>query len=193
MRPPSSYPPLQATIAAGILLGGPLLVSQLCQDPAVRALTCSTLPVLSVVMVLDGLNSVVSGVLRGAGRQIMGAKVNLACCLLAVPAAWYLGFKADMGIIGFWAGVGLGAAVQFVVLISKLLPSALALGQQEKAGAGAAAASSSSSGSGSGWAWDWQAEADRLRAVVTAGKGGSGAGEGKGEEPPAGAPAPAMA
>ena len=68
----------------------------------------TALPVLSCVMVLDGLNAVVAGVLRGAGRQRLGAVVNGCVCVFAIPAAWTIAFRWHMGVQGFWLGVGMG-------------------------------------------------------------------------------------
>ncbi len=77
-------------------------------DVAVQAMAIAALPVLACVMILDGMNAVVAGVLRGAGRQRLGAIVNGAACALAIPAAWLLAFKMKLGVPGAWMGVGLG-------------------------------------------------------------------------------------
>jgi len=77
-------------------------------DPAVRSMATTALPVLACVMVLDGMNAIVAGVLRVAGRQRLGAIVNGAACSIAIPAAWLLAFKFNMGVPGAWMGVGVG-------------------------------------------------------------------------------------
>lgn len=46
----------------------------------------------------DGTQGVCSGVLRGAGKQKIGAVANLAgYWAFALPAAWALAFPADLG------------------------------------------------------------------------------------------------
>lgn len=90
------------------------------------------LPILSCVMVLDGLNAVLSGVLRGAGRQRLGATINAFCCALALPTAWALGFKAKLGVHGFWCGVIAGAALQLLCVLAILLPTSLKAVQEQR-------------------------------------------------------------
>ncbi len=137
-------------------------------DEAVRALTRSILPVLASIIVVDGLNSVISGTLRGAGRQRLGAIVNGVGCALAVPAAWLLGSSAGLGAAGLWAGVFIGAALQLVVLMSVLLRATGGEGAAGKA-AGAAARQEEPARRAAAqrwWTWDWDHEAVRLQGVA---------------------------
>lgn len=61
----------------------------------------------------DGLNATVGGVLRGAGRQELGALLNLASYWgLGLPAAYLLSNKAGWGLQGLWAGLSLCTSVQ---------------------------------------------------------------------------------
>ena len=51
----------------------------------------------------DGIVSVVFGVLRGCGRQRLGAIANLTIIWgLGMPLAGILTFKLGMGILGLW-------------------------------------------------------------------------------------------
>ena len=48
----------------------------------------------------------ISGILRGCGRQSWGAALNLTCFWgLGLPLAWWLGFKAGFGLNGLWSGL----------------------------------------------------------------------------------------
>ena len=91
-------------------------------------------------MFCDGINAVASGVLRGSGRQMLGATTNaVGYWVIGVPLAWALAFKAGLGVRGFWLGVGVGAATQAAVLLTLLSR------------------------------WDWHAEAARVRRLMMAG------------------------
>eukprot|EP00877_Chromochloris_zofingiensis_P004859 jgi/Chrzof1/14374/Cz09g00140.t1 len=112
---------LQAAIIAGVLLNGQRLVRLFCSDAAVIALCIEVLPLLAGLMFFDGINAVISGVLRGSGRQLLGAGINaVGYFVIGVPLAAALAFKGGLGVYGFWIGVATGAAVQAVVLLGLL-------------------------------------------------------------------------
>ncbi|XP_035539826.1 protein DETOXIFICATION 12-like isoform X1 [Juglans regia] len=74
-------------------------------------------PLVSVSIILDSLQGVLSGVARGSGWQHIGAYVNLgAFYLCGIPAAAVLGFWAQYRGRGLWIGVQTGAFVQIVLL-----------------------------------------------------------------------------
>lgn len=80
------------------------------------------LPLLAFLVFLDGINSVVSGVLRGSGRQLLGAVCNFwGYFVVGLPLSALLAFKYDMAMEGLWIGVIVGAAVQAAVLLTMLL------------------------------------------------------------------------
>ena len=57
----------------------------------------------------DTLQVVMGGVLRGSGRQYIGAIVNfIAYYIIGIPLAIVLGFKTTLGIIGIWIGMAIG-------------------------------------------------------------------------------------
>ncbi|KAF8062039.1 DTX2 [Scenedesmus sp. PABB004] len=81
---------------------------------------------LAGLVFFDGVNAVVSGVLRGSGRQLLGAAINaLGYWAIGTPLAAWLAFAGGpggpMGLPGFWVGVATGACVQAVVLLAMLL------------------------------------------------------------------------
>ncbi|KAG2709475.1 hypothetical protein I3843_05G220100 [Carya illinoinensis] len=74
-------------------------------------------PLVSVSIILDSLQGVLSGVARGSGWQHIGAYVNLgAFYLCGIPAAAVLGFWAQYRGRGLWIGIQTGAFVQTVLL-----------------------------------------------------------------------------
>lgn len=72
--------------------------------PTVR-LVANVLPYVAIFQVFDGWANSCGGVLRGLGRQHVGAIVNLgAYYLLALPLGIFLAFKAGQGLAGLWIG-----------------------------------------------------------------------------------------
>lgn len=72
----------------------------------------------------DGMVAVLSSVLRASGRQAIGAAFNLGGYWgLCLPLAWLLGFRAQLGVLGFWCALTISTALQavaFGVLISRI-------------------------------------------------------------------------
>ncbi|GAX72839.1 hypothetical protein CEUSTIGMA_g294.t1 [Chlamydomonas eustigma] len=82
------------------------------------------IPIVCTTVVGDGANAVFSGVLRGCGRQSLGAYSNLiGWWCVAVPLAVFLGLYEGLGIWGFWIALCCGTNIQalvFLVVISNL-------------------------------------------------------------------------
>ena len=58
-----------------------------------------------------------AGVVRGAGRQLLGASINVcAYWVLGLPFALTLGFTVDLGVAGLWWGMAATATLQGVTL-----------------------------------------------------------------------------
>jgi MATE family multidrug resistance protein len=56
---------------------------------------------------------VMGGVLRGSGRQYIGAVVNfIAYYVIGIPIGAVLGLKTNLGVIGLWSGMAIGNALQ---------------------------------------------------------------------------------
>ncbi|XVE84899.1 hypothetical protein DITRI_Ditri17bG0048600 [Diplodiscus trichospermus] len=74
-------------------------------------------PLLSVSVILDSLQVVLSGIARGSGWQDLGAYINLAAYYLCgVPVAAILGFGFEMRGKGLWIGMQAGALLQTILL-----------------------------------------------------------------------------
>ncbi|XP_030950870.1 protein DETOXIFICATION 12-like isoform X2 [Quercus lobata] len=74
-------------------------------------------PLVSLSVILDSLQGVLSGVARGCGWQHIGAYVNLgAFYLCGIPVAAVLGFMTNLRGRGLWIGIQTGAFVQTVML-----------------------------------------------------------------------------
>ncbi|VAH28873.1 unnamed protein product [Triticum turgidum subsp. durum] len=74
-------------------------------------------PVLSISVITDSFQGVLSGVSRGCGWQHLGAYVNLgAFYLVGIPVALFFGFTMQLRGMGFWIGMIAGGATQVTLL-----------------------------------------------------------------------------
>ncbi|KAI4313854.1 hypothetical protein L6164_026801 [Bauhinia variegata] len=74
-------------------------------------------PLVSLSVIMDSLQGVLSGIARGCGWQHLGAYINLgAFYLCGIPVAAALGFWAQMRGKGLWIGVQVGSFVQTLLL-----------------------------------------------------------------------------
>ncbi len=82
------------------------------------ALACAqVLPIVAAFQLVDGVQVVGGGVLRGQGRTRPAMVFHgLAFYVLGLPIAYVLGFERGLGISGLWWGFALGLAVVAVML-----------------------------------------------------------------------------
>ena len=88
-------------------------------DPEVIALAALLIPVAGVFQVVDGLQVVATGVLRGVGDTLAPMLVGLlGFWLIGLPIGFWLGFGRDWGAVGLWWGLaaGLGAVALFLLV-----------------------------------------------------------------------------
>lgn len=72
---------------------------------------------LSFTILLNSVQPVLSGVAIGSGWQSIVAYVNIGCYyVIGVPFGVLLGMVFDFGVMGIWAGMICGTAVQTIVL-----------------------------------------------------------------------------
>ncbi|CAL5058719.1 unnamed protein product [Urochloa decumbens] len=87
-------------------------------DEEVAKYTARLMPVLAVCILFDGLQSVLSGVVRGSGRQKLGAVINLVAYYVAgIPAAFFFAFVCHLRGMGLWFGLLCGLVVQMLLLL----------------------------------------------------------------------------
>ncbi|XP_042984910.1 protein DETOXIFICATION 12-like isoform X1 [Carya illinoinensis] len=76
-------------------------------------------PLISLSIILDSIQGVLSGVARGSGWQHIGAYVNLgAFYLCGIPVAAVLGFWVQLRGRGLWIGIQTGSFVQTLLLFT---------------------------------------------------------------------------
>ncbi|XP_054791340.1 protein DETOXIFICATION 16-like [Prosopis cineraria] len=87
-------------------------------DKEVVRHVASMMPVLAISSFLDGVQSALSGIVRGCGWQKIGAYVNLASFYVAgVPCAVILAFVVRMNAKGLWLGIVVALTLQVVFFI----------------------------------------------------------------------------
>jgi len=109
---------VMAVTAIGLVLGRTLLPDLFSDDAAVIALCAAILPIAGAFQVVDGLQVVGSGVLRGMGKTVPAALIYLlGFYAVALPLAYQLAFRADLRLAGLWWGLAAGLTTVSVLLV----------------------------------------------------------------------------
>ncbi|KAL6613948.1 hypothetical protein ACP70R_036218 [Stipagrostis hirtigluma subsp. patula] len=88
-------------------------------DAEVARHTARMMPFLAASIFVDCQQCVLSGVVRGSGRQKIGAIMNLsAYYLVCIPAAVIFAFVCHLGGMGLWFGLLCGLVLQTLLLLS---------------------------------------------------------------------------
>eukprot|EP00892_Ulva_mutabilis_P009491 jgi/Ulvmu1/6914/UM031_0121.1 len=83
------------------------------EDERLRFVLGRLLYIVAALELLDGLQTVMSGVVTGAGKQLHGAAVNfVAYYVVAVPVATCVAFLSPLWVYGLYLGLSLGPLVQ---------------------------------------------------------------------------------
>jgi len=78
-------------------------------DEDVVKLVSKVMPLVASFQIADGLANSCGGILRGQGRQHLGAMFNIvAYYVLALPIGITLAFKTSLGLQGLWIGQVIG-------------------------------------------------------------------------------------
>jgi len=113
---------LEVVVGLLMLFMGPFFVDLFTNDPKVMKVANDAVPFLSLFAMIDGMQGVASGVLRGAGKQFIGAVANIiAFYVIGLPMAWFLCFKHGLGVRGLMMGISFGTFFQVVVLLVLIL------------------------------------------------------------------------
>ncbi|KAK6512068.1 hypothetical protein TWF481_000965 [Arthrobotrys musiformis] len=85
-------------------------------DPVVIKLVADTLPICALFQLWDSVAAAAGGILRGQGRQRIGAWVNLAAYyILALPFSFFAAFKLGWGLLGLWSGVSIALLLVAII------------------------------------------------------------------------------
>ena len=101
-----------------LILPGPL-AALYTEEAAVLAVATALIPVAGVFQVVDGLQVVCAGVLRGVADTFKPLIINvLGFWLVGMPISLYFGFRGGAGPVGLWWGLAAGlGAVAFMLTV----------------------------------------------------------------------------
>jgi MATE family multidrug resistance protein len=84
----------------------------------VIALSAALIPIAAAFQLVDGVQVVGAGVLRGMGKTRPAAVFNaVGYYALALPIGYWLAFHAGLGLVGIWWGLCAGLAAVAVLLV----------------------------------------------------------------------------
>jgi MATE family multidrug resistance protein len=90
-------------------------------DLSVIVLATTLIPIAGIFQIVDGLQAVTSGILRGIGDTLIPMGINLVgFWLIGLPISAYLGFGLDMASAGLWWGMVVALAVVCSFLMLRL-------------------------------------------------------------------------
>jgi MATE family multidrug resistance protein len=115
---------LAAVFEVGSAIGFVLLPRQIAgiytHDPRVISFSVSLFAIAALFQLFDGLQTVATGALRGAGNTRSAMTWNLVCYwAIALPLACILGFELHWGAVGFWDALCLALILIALGLVSK--------------------------------------------------------------------------
>ena len=75
------------------------------------------LSLISLYLILDAVHGVNTGIVRAVGKQFRASVATLCCYyIFGMPLALILGFRLDMGLVGFWAGFTIALSMQDIIV-----------------------------------------------------------------------------
>ena len=106
------------SVTAIILIAfAPWLARVFTPDPGILAAATALIPIAGVFQIVDGIQGVSSGILRGAGDTRVPMFSNLAgYSIVALPLGAWLCFSLGMGAPGIWWGLCAGLAAVALLL-----------------------------------------------------------------------------
>ncbi|KAL6774561.1 hypothetical protein ACKKBG_A25485 [Auxenochlorella protothecoides x Auxenochlorella symbiontica] len=108
----------ECAIAAAIALNRERWARVFTDVPAVVAATVDLLLLVVATLPGDGTNATLQGLLRGAGRQEIGAVANICSYWgIGIPMAAFLGIKRNLGLRGLWWGLVIVNLLQGCVML----------------------------------------------------------------------------
>ncbi|CAO2187577.1 unnamed protein product [Urochloa humidicola] len=88
-------------------------------DPDLRRAVAKIAGLLGLTMVLNSVQTVISGVAVGSGWQGLVAYINLGCYyIFGLPLGYLLGYQFNFGVGGIWSGMLCGVTLQTLILLA---------------------------------------------------------------------------
>ncbi|MBJ7327049.1 MAG: MATE family efflux transporter [Chthoniobacterales bacterium] len=113
---------VMAAFAVLLLLANRPIAAAFVRDEEVISIAASLLVVAGIFQLVDGVQVVGSGLLRGL-RDATGPMVITVAAywVVALPLGTWLAFRGGMGAQGMWTGLALGLGVAAVLLVKRFL------------------------------------------------------------------------
>lgn len=93
----------------------------LTNDKAVADLTITLFPVLGLYCIIDTMQVIAAGALRGCGHQKIGAYCNLfSYYMVGLPLSMFAAFSLQLGIYGLWLGNFTANMIQTSILVAAM-------------------------------------------------------------------------
>uniref|UniRef100_H3CG75 Multidrug and toxin extrusion protein n=1 Tax=Tetraodon nigroviridis TaxID=99883 RepID=H3CG75_TETNG len=122
--------PVVCAFISGVVIGGSFLIAKnyigliFTSDPEILEKVSAVLVIFFFTHLGDGVAGVAGGVVRGAGKQLVGALINLVGhYFIGFPIGVSLMFAAKMNIMGLWTGLTICVVLQstfFIVFLCRL-------------------------------------------------------------------------
>ncbi|OCT95054.1 hypothetical protein XELAEV_18012737mg [Xenopus laevis] len=107
-------------------------------DRWIAALVAQVIPIYAVFHLFESISCVAGGILRGTGRQKIGAIINMICYyVIGLPVAAVLMFAVKIDVKGLWSGMticGIFLVIFFTIYLSRLNWEDVSLEAQKRAG-----------------------------------------------------------
>lgn len=115
---------VSAILCTAVIVLQDVIADFFSKDPEVQDLIHQLLKMLILIIVLDCVQTVIDGVLRGLGKQATAFQIKVVCMwCIRVPGAAFFAFQANMGIVGIYYGSTLGllaTMVAYIVLLARI-------------------------------------------------------------------------
>jgi len=113
---------IMGTFAVGYLTQGALIANAFTAEEELITLSVSLLSIAGLFQLFDGVQVVSVGALRAAKDIVVPTLLSMVGYWgLAFPLGVALGFGTDMGVRGFWTGLGIGLGLSAVSQTTRLI------------------------------------------------------------------------
>ena len=113
---------VQGALSLVVRILGPYYVTMFTSDPDVLSQIRDSITHVCVFVLMDGIQNVGGGILRGAGKQNLGAGLNfIAFYVIGLPMSYQICFHWGFGVSGLILGMSCANAIQAVVQQSLLI------------------------------------------------------------------------
>jgi multidrug resistance protein, MATE family len=100
-----------------IFTGGDQFIAMFTTDHEVRHVARGAIAFLSIFTIVDGMQAVASGLMRGTGKQSIGAMANVVAFYgLGLPMAYVFCFETNLGVAGLIMGISTGSTMQVAIM-----------------------------------------------------------------------------